>query len=361
MNNKRYAFLSRFLILLIATIGIGSASSDTLFPVYSPAELKNSTEIPIKCHGKISDDDLSIILEAAAQKIRTFDSNKYEKVKVTLSIVGGKLRDDVWVDRFLFELEGYRDDKTESWQMEIEHSKNKKNATITRVLGGGTLVPDTYTDIARSIALKNLDEEILNRTPEIVGTSWIIDKPAFVAFKLKDPNSPAHTIVAVDLNNYSIDSVEKNSWQLSFPIYFTITSNPIGADVYLAKHSPELCGPPPYKLSGDFIGKTPFTYKYEYNETFLPYSGLFSLFSFNLSSYEDEFKCITIYRGEGASELSVSIFSEGYLEHVSRNPPTYNISAELKPLEKRDKKAPAFEIVSLIGVLLLIYFFRRRL
>jgi hypothetical protein len=149
--------------------------------------------------------------------------------------------------------------------------------------------------------------------------------PGIVVLIFKDPECPAHAVVTVDLRNHSVESVEKKYWfQPSFPIYFNITSNPDGADVYHAKGGlGDLCGGPPYKLGGDLIGKTPLIYKYEYNQAFLPLSGLFSLFSFNLAGYEDAFKCINIYGGESAGELSVSIYQDGSLEPVSEAPLSY--------------------------------------
>jgi len=212
-------------------------------------------------------------------------------------------------------------------------------------------------DIAKNIAIKNLDNEILNRTPEIVDTSWISDKSALVILTFKDPGSPAHTIVAVDLNKNEIDSVEKISWNLNFPLYFNITSNPSGADVYLAKYSPELCGPAPHKPGLDLIGKTPLTYKYEYNETFLPLSGLFSLFSFSSTGFEGESRCIKIYGSEN-SDISVNIVQEGYFEHIPRTNLTYNIIAKLKPSDKINKGAE-FEIFLAITALLMAITMRR--
>lgn len=302
----------------------GADPSNPRIPVYFPEELRNITEIPAKYRGEINDEELNIVLEAASQGIRTFDNDKYEKIQATLSEIGFDVRNNVWVDRFSFEFEGSRDGKTESWQMEIEHPRNEKNASVTRVLGGGTLVPDKYANFARSIALKNLDEEILNKTPEIVETSWIIEKPGFVVLKFKALESPPHTIVTVDLNKNSIDSVEKISWYLNFPIYFTMTSNPSGADVYISKGESDMCGPQPYKKRGVLIGKTPITYEYEYTGDFLPASGLFTLFSFNLTGYEDAFYCEQILNGASGIQ---------------------NISVDLKPFDK-NKKTRDFEEVS---------------
>lgn len=152
------------------------------------------------------------------------------------------------------------------------------------------------------------------------------------------------------------------SYNPLFPVYFTITSNPTGADVYLVKGGlGDCCGGPPSKVWGDFIGKTPLTYKYEYNETFLPFSGLFFLLFFNLTDHESAFKCINI---AGNYEIWLSVSSQGYLEPASRTPfiynisygkylepasetpLTYNISVELRPIEKIDKIVPAFEVIS---------------
>lgn len=331
-------------------------------PVYSPGELRNGTEIPAKYRNDISEGDFKAVLEAAAREIKTFDGSRYESNRANLSLTGGSSRDNIRVKLFLFELDGYRDGRKESWQMDIERQEKGTNTSVIRVLGGGTLVPDNYVSIAESIALKKLESESLNRTTELAEASWIINRPGIVVLKFKDPESPANADVTVDLRNHSVDSVEKKYWyQPSFPIYFNITSNPDGADVYLAKGGlGDLCGGPPYKLWGDYIGKTPLTYKYEYNQTFIPFSGLFSLFSFNLTGYEDTFKCINIYGGESASELSVSIHQEGSLEPVSEAPLTYNISAGLKTEKKINRDVPGFEFVFPIGAFFLIYFLGSR-
>jgi len=326
-------------------------------PVYSPGELRNGTEIPEKYRNDISEMDIKAVLVAAAREIKTFDGNRYESIRANLSLAGGSLKDNTQVKQFLFELEGYRDGRMESWQMDIERPEKGTNTSVIRVLGGGTLVPDNYVSIAESIAFRKLENESLNRTPELADASWIINRPGIVVLIFKDPESPANADVKVDLRNRSVESVEKKYWfQPSFPIYFNITSNPDGADVYLAKGGlGDLCGGQPYKLWGDHIGKTPLTYKYEYNQTFMPFSGLFSLFSFNLTGYEDTFKCINIYGGESASKLSVSIHQEGSLEPVSEAPLTYNISEGLKPKKKINIDVPGFEFVFPIGAFLLIY------
>ncbi|MCG7850033.1 MAG: hypothetical protein MIO93_12775, partial [ANME-2 cluster archaeon] len=116
---------------------------------------------------------------------------------------------------------------------------------------------------------------------------------------------------------------------------------------------PELCGPSPYEHIGDHIGMTPFVYRYEYNETGIPASGLFSLFSFNATGYEDEFRCININGGDG--ELMVSVLSDGVMELISVKPLMYNISADLKP--HKNTGIPAFEGVYSICALVLIYIF----
>jgi len=186
------------------------------------------------------------------------------------------------VRQFIFELDGYRDGRKESWQMDIECPEKERNTSVIRVMGGGTLVPDNYVSIAESIALRKLGSESFNITPELAEASWIINNPGIVVLNFKDPESPAHALVTVNLRNHSLESVEKKYWfQPSFPIFFNITSNPEGADIYLAKGGlGDLCGGQPYKPGGDLIGKTPLRYKYEYNQTFIPFSGLFSLFSF---------------------------------------------------------------------------------
>ncbi|MBU4222212.1 MAG: hypothetical protein KKD46_06110 [Euryarchaeota archaeon] len=326
-------------------------------PVYSPGELRNGTEIPVKYRNDIGEGDIKTVLDAAAREIRTFDGSRYESIRANLSLAGGSLRDNIWVKQFLFEFEGYRDGRKESWQIDLERPEKGTNTSVIRVLGGCTLVPDNYLSIAESIAFRKLENESLNRTPELADASWIINRPGIVVLIFKDPESPANADVKVDLRNRSVESVEKKYWfQPSFPIYFNITSNPEGVDVYLAKGGlGDLCGGPPYKLGGDLIGKTPLTYKYEYNQTFMPFSGLFSLFSFNLAGYEDTFKCINIYGGENASKLSVSIHKEGSLEPVSEAPLTYNISAGLKPKKKINIDVPGFEFVFPIGAFLLIY------
>lgn len=326
-------------------------------PVYSPGELRNGTEIPVKYRNDISEWDIKAVLDAAAREIRTFDGSRYESIRANLSLAGGSLRDNIWVKQFLFEFEGYRDGRKESWQIDLERPEKGTNTSVIRVLGGCTLVPDNYLSIAESIAFRKLENESLNRTPELADASWIINRPGIVVLIFKDPESPANADVKVDLRNRSVESVEKKYWfQPSFPIYFNITSNPEGVDVYLAKGGlGDLCGGPPYKLGGDLIGKTPLTYKYEYDQTFMPFSGLFSLFSYNLTGYEDAFKCINIYGGESASELSVSTHQEGSMEPVSEAPLTYNISAGLRTKEKINKEASGFEFVFPIGAFLLIY------
>jgi len=331
-------------------------------PVYSPGELRNGTEIPVKYRNDIGEGDIKTVLDAAAREIRTFDGSRYESIRANLSLAGGSLINNIWVKQFLFEFEGYRDGRKESWQIDLERPEKGTNTSVIRVLGGGTLVPDNYLSIAESIAFRKLENESLNRTPELADASWIINRPGIVVLIFKDPESPANADVKVDLRNRSVESVEKKYWfQPSFPIYFNITSNPEGVDVYLAKGGlGDLCGGPPYKLGGDLIGKTPLTYKYEYNQTFIPFSGLFSLFSYNLTGYEDAFKCINIYGGESASELSVSIHQEGSLEPVSEAPLTYNISAGLRTKEKINKEASGFEFVFPIGAFLLIYLLESR-
>lgn len=326
-------------------------------PVYSPDELGNHTEIPAKYRNDINEGEIKAVLDAAAREIRTFDGSRYESIRANLSLTGGSLRDNIRVKQFLYELDGYRGGRKESWQVDIERQEKGTNTSVIRVMGGGTLVPDNYMSIAKGIALKKMDSESLNRTPELTEASWIINRPGMVVLKLKDPKSPAHAVVTVDLRNHSVYSVEKKYWfQPSFPIFFNITSNPDGADVYLAKGGlGDLCGGPPYKLGGDLIGKTPLTYKYEYDQTFMPFSGLFSLFSFNLTGYEDAFKCINIYGGESAGELSVSIHQEGSLEPVLEAPLTYNISAGLKPQNEINRDVSGFDFVFPVGAFLLIY------
>jgi hypothetical protein len=321
--------------------------------VYSSQELRNITEIQTKYEEGMDEIDLDIIFNELTRNVKTFDNCKYEDLTASLSMTGGEVRDDIWVDFFLFDLKGYRDNKTEIRQFSIEWPENTNNVTVTFSSGGETLVPEIYIDIAKKIVFKNLDNEILNRTPVIVDTYWIADKHGFVVIKLKDPDSPAHTLITVDINNYSIESIEKKYWQLTFPIFFTITSNPNGSDVYLEKYSPELCGPSPYEHIGDLIGRTPFVYQYEYNETGIPASGLFSLFSFNATGYEDEFRCININGGD--RELMVSVLSDGVMELISVKPLMYNISADLKP--RKNTGIPAFEGVYLICDLVLIYIF----
>ncbi len=326
-------------------------------PVYSSEELRNGTEIPAKYRNDISEGDVKAVLDAAALEIRTFDGSRYESTRANLSLTGESLIDNTWMKQFSFEFEGYRDGKKESWQMDIEHQENRTNYSVIRVLGGGTLVPDNYMSIAESIALKKLGSESLNKTFELAEASWIINRPGIVVLKIKDPESPAHAVVTVDLRNRSVESVEKKYWfQLSFPIFFNITSNPDGADVYFAKGGlGDMCGGQPYKPVGDLIGKTPLRYKYEYNQTFIPFSGLFSLFSFNLTGYEDAFKCVNINGGESADGLSVSIYPDGSLEPVSEAPLSYNISAGLKP-KKKINIVPGFEVVFPIGAFLLMHF-----
>ncbi|HUV82932.1 MAG TPA: hypothetical protein VMW53_07660 [archaeon] len=321
--------------------------------VYSSQELRNITEIHTKYEEGMDEVDLDIIFNELTRNVKTFDNCKYEGLTASLSMTGGEVRDNIWVDFFLFDLKEYRDNKTEIRQFSIEWPENKNYVTVTQSSGGETLVPERYIDIAKKIGFKNLDNEILNRTPVIVDTYWIADKHGFVVIKLKDPDSPAHTLITVDINNYSIESIEKKYWQLTFPIFFSITSNPNSSDVYLEKYSPELCGPPPYKHIGEHIGRTPFVYQYEYNENGIPASGLFSLLSFNTTGYEDEFRCININGGDG--ELMVSVLSDRVMEPVSVKPLMYNFSADLKP--HKNTVIPAFEGVYSICALVLIYIF----
>lgn len=324
--------------------------------VYSMDELRNTTVIPAKYLGEISEEDIKAVLGAAAREIRTFDGSRYESIRANLSLEGETLRDNIRVKLFIFELDGYRDGKKESWLMHVEHFPEKeRNTSVISVLADGTLVPDNYLGIAKSIALKTMESLSLNMTPELAEASWRINNPGIVVLKFKIPESPAHAVVTVDLRNRSVESVEKKYWfQPSFPIFFNITSNPDGAEVYLAKGSlGDLCGGQPYKLSGDFIGKTPLTYKYEYNQTFIPSSGLFSMFSFKSTGYEDAFKCVNINGGENAGELSVSIYPDGSLEPVSEAPLSYNISAWLKPEKKIN--VPGFGFVFPVVSFLLAY------
>lgn len=243
----------------------------------------------------------------------------------------------------------YGDGFMDAWVVKLDEGEAETKETFPGIFS---------PDIAKDIVLKNLDNDLLNRTPEIVDASLFTDEPARAILTFKDPDSPARTIVSVDMDKKTIDSVEKISWNLNFPLYFNITSNPSGAYVYLAKYSPELCGPAPHKPGSDLIGKTPLTYKYEFNETSLPLSGLFSLFSFISTGFESESMCINIYGSEN-SGVNVNIFQEGYFETVPGTNLTFNINAKLKPSHKINKGA-GFEILLAITALLMAITMRHR-
>lgn len=61
-------------------------------PVYSPGELRNCTEIPVKYRNDISEWDIKAVLDAASREIKTFDGSRYESFRANLSLTGGSLR-----------------------------------------------------------------------------------------------------------------------------------------------------------------------------------------------------------------------------------------------------------------------------
>ncbi len=154
---------------------------------YSAAQLKSNTEILIKKRPpQLSDDSINAIFKDVALKIKTFDGEKYDTFTANLILERGSLvAQDVWNFQFLFNLKGIRDNKTESWKLYIELNTDGNKVQINEITADLALVPDKYVEFGKDIVLKNLDENIQKRTPEIAGSKWIMDENGSIVLEFK--------------------------------------------------------------------------------------------------------------------------------------------------------------------------------
>ena len=191
-------------------------------PPYSFTELKDSAQVLIKYkQPELNDDDINAVFKEVAPKIKTFDGRKYDKITANLMLESSTMiAQNTWIFGFLFVLEGIRDNKTESWRMDIELIKdgNNNKIIVSNIDGSGTLVPNSYLELSRELAVNNLDKKTLSRTPEIADSRWLVDKDGFVVLKFKDPDGSATTGVTLDLNERRIVNTEKRYWGETFSL-----------------------------------------------------------------------------------------------------------------------------------------------
>lgn len=205
---------------------------------YSAAQLKSNTEILIKKRPpQLSDDSINAIFKDVALKIKTFDGEKYDTFTANLILERGSLvAQDVWNFQFLFNLKGIRDNKTESWKLYIEFNTDGNKVQINEITADLALVPDKYVELGKDIVLKNLDENIQKRTPEIAGSKWIMDENGSIVLEFKGQDNSAITYVTLDLNEKGIKNVEKHYWgeifNLSIIEAFDNPQSETGYDAY---------------------------------------------------------------------------------------------------------------------------------
>ncbi len=187
---------------------------------YSAIELEENTQVLIKYkQPELNDNDINAIFREVAPKIKTFDGRKYDKITANLMLESSTMiAQNTWSFEFLIVLEGIRDNKTESWRMDIELIKYGNKINITNIDGSGILVPNSYLELSKEIVIDKLDKKILSRTPENAGSRWLVDKNGSVVLNFKDPNGSATTDVTLDLNERRIVNIEKHYWGETFSL-----------------------------------------------------------------------------------------------------------------------------------------------
>lgn len=219
---RRFGIIFAVLIVLMfASLTEGSGGEERKIisaAPYSGAELKGNTQVLIKERpSQLSDEGINAIFKEVTSRIKTFDGEKYDRFNANLILEGsGLVAQDIWNFQFLYNLQGMRENKTESWQIYIELITDGNKVLITQITADRTLVPDRYVEIGKEIALKNLDDRIRARTPEVTDSKWIMESNGTIVLTFKNPDGSEITDVTLNLNEEKITNIEKHYWGETF-------------------------------------------------------------------------------------------------------------------------------------------------